>query len=110
LSNVPFVTAPPFTSIARDHFQLCKEAFDKARKTSISVNEVRKAIAYFHYVWGTCMPLHRGSAAVGEWMANALYKIKGLDQPKLSMHAHIDQLIQSSFTFEEFFDEYQKLF
>jgi hypothetical protein len=111
-NNVPMLLLSPYFSTANAHWLVVKEAFDCARKSCGSESDIRKAIAKFHYKWGSAMPVRAGSSAIGEWLAGALYATHNLGVPKASphVHAHFDQLIQSSFTVEEFLKEYQELF
>lgn len=67
------------------------------------------AIAKFIYHFAITMPYVRGSAAIGEWIYQALCLFHNIRPIVPQVFSHLDQLTQSSFTFDEFWVEYQKL-
>ena len=68
-----------------------------------------ESIGRFIYYYFITMPYLRGSAAIGEWMLEALLSHARLLQPRLTDFAQVDQLAQSSLTEEEFLKEFYRL-
>lgn len=74
---------------------------------SQKVEDKRLAIAKFIYHFAVFMPYARGSAAIGEWITRALYQAHRLPVPYEPVFSHADQLAQSSFCFDDFWEKYK---
>jgi hypothetical protein len=85
------------------------ELFGKAVLHTGTNQEIKEAIAEFIFRFAVLMPYSRGSAAIGEWLLQALCSIHSLPHPQKQGFSYVDQLAQSSFGFKEFWNIF-KLF
>jgi hypothetical protein len=110
-SNVPFLIIHPSPLALRFHMGWTEEAFEQARYATGSNTEKYKKIAEFLYRWSLTMPFVRGSAAVGEWLAGALYLIHGLTPPQApnEIISYFDQFAHGSFSHVDFVNNYMSL-
>jgi len=120
--NVPFTLIHPPVPEMKDHMAYCEALFQAARQdlpdTPTDLHdiekreEIRHRIAQFWYQWAITMPFNRGSAAMGEWLAEGLYKAHNMSAwiPCSNQYvSHVDQLVQSALTFDDFYKEFVKL-
>ena len=101
---------PPAIRGIQFHWALVALAFEQARHAVGDEQVIRRAIGTFHYRLATAMPVLSGTAALGEWISEALYLKFQIPSPKRTLFSHIDQLAQGSLTLEEFLDHYMQLF
>ncbi|MBP9753171.1 MAG: hypothetical protein KBD31_05140, partial [Proteobacteria bacterium] len=104
LSNIPLALVHPSLENMEYHINQVKAAFEDARRATGDEENKRRRIAKFSYLFALTMPLIRGSAAVNEWMTSGLFEYHKLIGP----HKMMDEIAQSSFTFDQFYQEYYK--
>ncbi len=90
------------TGISEPYLNEVKQLFTSAVLHTGSRLEKKQAIAVFLYRFSVFMPYARGSAAIGEWLLQALCNVHELPLPYKHTFSHVDQLAQSSFCFGDF--------
>ncbi|CAO5674327.1 MAG: hypothetical protein HEEMFOPI_00039 [Holosporales bacterium] len=105
LSNVPFALVHPSLENMDFHMFRTKAAFEAAHRAIGDEENKKRRIAEFAYLSSLTMPLIRGSAAVNKWLTSGLCNFHGLQMP----HEMMDEIAQSSFTFEQFYQEFYRV-
>lgn len=110
LSDVPFVLVHPLITACLAHWDLCAQVFETARNAD--KQQAAVLIATFQYWWALAMPIDRGSAAIGEWLTEALFLKHGLQglRNRILVFSEADQIAQATFTRGKFLEQYSQLF
>lgn len=109
LGDTAFAIAHPPVSLASSHFDLCRTTYALALQAKTQ-DEVRSAIGIFQYWWSLSMPVVRGSASIGEWLTEVLYRLHGSEPPLTTSFSQVDQIAHGCLTLDEFMRRYLKLF
>ncbi|MBS0627543.1 MAG: hypothetical protein JSS09_04960, partial [Verrucomicrobia bacterium] len=92
--------------------KIIKTCFTKAILSS-NEQELKENLALFRYLIAHATPWERGSAAIAEWMEQAVYQYKGYnacygDRSNPTQYRLVDLDADVSFSIESYFNDYME--